>query len=168
MRKNLLASSICNPRVITREMELNFKRIWMEGRGSGIRGQGSGVRGQGSEDTVGDAITAASKLRMAMVKLEKGEYGQAVEISSSLLGEDGISPLAFYVLGVSRYRLGEDERAIEALKKSLSLNSRNPGAWRALGEIYLSKGEIDEANACLEKIAAFEERPAALRSSLRL
>ena len=164
MRKNLLASSICNPKVITREMELNFKRIWMEGRRSG--------------DTVGEAITAASKLRMAMVKLEKGEYEQAIEISSSLLGEDGISPLAFYVLGVSRHRLGEDEGAIEALKKSLSLNSRNPGVWKALGEAYLSKGEIDEANACFEKIceikgkrgaslegcrsASLEERPCGL------
>ena len=151
MRKNLLASSICNPKVITREMELNFKRIWVEYLSSGVRDQGSGFR---EEDAVGDAITAASRLRMAMVKLEKGEYGQAIEISSSLAGENGVSYLAWYVLGVSHFRLGREEDAIKALNKSLSLNSSNPGAWKALGEVYLSKGEIDEANACLERIAA--------------
>ncbi|RZB34890.1 MAG: protein O-GlcNAc transferase [Desulfobacteraceae bacterium Eth-SRB1] len=177
MRKNLLASSICNPRVITREMELNFKRIWMEYQESGIRGQGSEVREQKSGvrshpgemrpavvnefhragragDTVGDAISAASRLRMAMVKLEKGEYGQAIEISSSLVDENGVSYLACYILGVSHFRLGREKDAIEALNKSLSLNNSNPGVWKALGEIYLSMGEIDEANACLERIAA--------------
>ena len=117
----------------------------------------SGGSKEEREDTMGNDITAASKLRMAMVKLEREEYEQAIEISSSLLGENGISPLAFYVLGVSRHRLGEDEGAIEALKKSLSLNSRNPGVWKALGEAYLSKGEIDEANACFEKICEIKE-----------
>jgi predicted O-linked N-acetylglucosamine transferase (SPINDLY family) len=200
MRKNLLASSICNPKVITREMELNFKRIWMEYLSSEVRGQRSEVRGQRSEvrgqkeevrrkriEDRGERGELARRqsggvgghpgeMRSAVVnefhragrsggsKEEREDtmgnditYEQAIEISSSLLGENGISPLAWYVLGVSRHRLGEDEGAIEALKKSLSLNSRNPGVWKALGEAYLSKGEIDEANACFEKICEIKE-----------
>ncbi len=209
MRKNLLASSICNPRVITREMELNFKRIWMEylqaeGRGQKTEGRrekavgsrqeavgsipksesgsqeiekgsrrtedrrekavgsrheavGSKQEAVGSreerKDTMGNDITAASRLRMAMVKLENAEFDQAIEISSALFGVDGVSHLAWYVIGLSHYRSGQKEEAIRALKTSLSQNNKNAGAWELLGEIYLSRGEIDEANVCLEKVS---------------
>ena len=149
MRKNLLASSICNPKVITREMELNFKRIWMEYQETGVRrqetedrrqrtedgGQETGNRKQKEEDVIGDAISAASRLRMAMVKLEVGEFSQAAEISSSLIGEESLSPLAWHLLGVSKHRLGKEEEAIDALGKSLSLNANNPGARELMEEI---------------------------------
>jgi protein O-GlcNAc transferase len=165
MRKNLLASSICNPRVIAREMELNFKAIWMEYLSSGIRDQGSGIqkqdlieKGQAEEDVVQDAITAASRLRMAMIKLEKGEYVQAVEISSALVDEKGVAYLAWYILGISYFRLGRVEKAIKAMNTSLGLNPGNEGAWKVLREIYLSKGETDKANECLERITAPHNR----------
>ena len=163
MRKNLLASSICNPKVITREMELNFKRIWIEYLSSGIRDQESTFmeqdradKGQTAKDAVEDAITSASRLRMAMVKLEKEEYGQAIEISSSLVNENGVAYLAWYILGISHFKLDREKEAIEALNKSLILNTENSGAWKVLGEIYLSKGKIDEANACFERTAAIQ------------
>lgn len=161
MRKNLLASSICNPKVITREMELNFKRIWLKYRTPGIKDQGSTVmeqdkadKSQDVKDSVEAAITAASRLRMAMIKLEKKAYGQAIEISSSLVDEKGVAHLAWYILGISYFKLNRTKEAIEALNKSLSLNTENPGAWKVLGEIYQSKGKIDEANACFERIQA--------------
>ncbi len=181
MRKNLLASSICNPKVITREMELNFKRIWMEYLEAGVGNkaeasakaegeakaeEGGGhpslprlrrIRRAGDENQktskdIEDQITAASKLRMAMVKLQAGEFVQALEMSSALVDLDGVSPLAWYVIGVSNYRLGQEERAIEALNKSIGLNGRNPGAWKVLGEVCLMRGEFSEANTCLQKV----------------
>ena len=144
MRNNLLASSICNPKVITREMELNYKKIWMEYLSSGFRDQGSGVRSLESGDAVGDAISAASRLRMAMVKLEAGEYSQAMEISSSLLDKNGVSHLAWYILGVSRFRLGREQDAVDALNQSLSLNRNNPGARELLEEIRLRSAALEE------------------------
>jgi protein O-GlcNAc transferase len=159
MRKNLLASSICNPKVITREMELNFKRIWLEYLSPGIEDQGSKVmeqdkadKGQNAKGSVEAAITAASRLRIAMVKLEKKEYGQAIEISSSLVDEKGVAHLAWYILGISYFKLNRTEEAIEALNKSLALKTENPGAWKVLGEIYQSRGKIDEANICFARI----------------
>ena len=176
MRKNLLASSICNPKVITREMELNYKRIWMEYTEEGIgkreeaenhreekrrkkeegigkreedRGKRQEGRGSRPEDSLGEAISAASRLRMAMVKLEAGEYEKAVEISSSLIGSNGVSSLAWYVLGVSYHRLEKEQDALHALEECLSLDENNTGARMMLEEI---RG----------RSTAFEERPCGL------
>jgi len=192
MRKNLLASPICNPQVTTREIELRLKKIWMEyvkeqteAQGSSSRVPGSremdrrppeslsptknprgrdesgGVSGQ--DDPFGHAITAASKLRVAMVKLREGEFRQAMEISRELLDLEGISPLAWYVLGLSHYRLGENEQAIEALEHSLKLDPKNAGAWKVVGEIHLVMDEIEQANTCLKTIAELKNQAGANR-----
>ncbi len=170
MRKNLLASSICNPIVFVREFELNLKKIWLKHLESNDKAEVNGLKNEGisekqvektpeAEEALQKAISDTSRLRMAMVKLKAGEFKKAAKISSSLVGNNGVSPLAWYVLGVSRYHLGDDKKAMEALKKSLSLNNENIGALKMLGEIYLTKKHFDEANNCLKKIWEFPSPP---------
>jgi len=151
MRKNLLASSICNPRVITREMELNFKKIWIEHLNSKFRIKNSGVRSQTSGAEVDEAISAASRLRMAMVKLEAGEFDRAAEISSSLVEEESVSSLAWYLLGVSNYRLGKKDEAVNALDNSLRVDSNNAGARQLLEKIRINSAMAEERPDGLEE-----------------
>lgn len=169
MRKNLLASSICNPKVITRELELRLKNIWIEYLESGAKSQEPGAEeahaiggGQGSGEMMEGAISAASRLRIAMVKLESGEYNQAIEICSHLLDSEGVAPLAWHVLGIAHYRADSEEDAIAALRKSLELDRHNVGAWKLLGEIYEIRDEPDEAHTCLKEIAKIHDRPVRL------
>ncbi len=161
MRKNLLASSICNPIVFVRELELNLKKIWMEYLNSGLQVADCDIENEKNRqnkatpnciEDIGSAITDASKLRLAMVKLRAGEFEQAKNISSNLIGNNGVSHLAWYVLGVSRYHLGDEKKAMEALIKSINLNSKNTGAWKILGEIYLTQDKIEKANECLKNV----------------
>ena len=93
-----------------------------------------------------------------MVKLQAGEFEQAIQICSSLIGNNGVTPLALYVLGVSQYRLGEREKAVNSLLNSIRFNEKNQGAWKILGEIYLSQDKISEANACLKRVWELSER----------
>ena len=167
MRKNLIASSICNPEVFTRELELRLRKIWKDfiendGKKSvpeitSVQEGNTALHEAPSGDSVGKAIVSASNLRMAMVKLKTGEYKKAIEISTHLVGEPGISSLAWYVMGVSYFRLNETELAIEALINSLKQNDANIGAWKTLGEVYITIGDIEGANECLKQIYMVEK-----------
>jgi len=161
MRKNLIASPICNPAIVTREIELNIKKIWAEYLHGQNKSKSDFTKIEKCEqkscnsdesNILETAITDASRLRLAMIKLKAGEYEKALEISSSLVTKKGISSLALYVHGVSLFRLDQPEKAISALNKSLDFDNKNSGAWKILGELYLSEGKIDKANNCLEKI----------------
>ena len=79
-----------------------------------------------------DAISAMSTLRMAMVKLEAGEFEKALEIGKGLTENDKISSLAWYVMGVAHSKIGEEEEAIRALEISLRNDALNKGAQQLL------------------------------------
>ncbi|MBN2468420.1 MAG: tetratricopeptide repeat protein [Deltaproteobacteria bacterium] len=157
MRKRLLASSICNPRVITREMELYYKKIWMEDMINAEREHFADRDRSASEAGVADhSIAAASRLRMAMVKLQIEEYEEAIAVCSELVNDETVSSLAYYIQGVSYKKLGKEQKAIEALKESLNKDSDNSGAWELLGNIYLAKDKTDEASACFARLPSHE------------
>jgi tetratricopeptide (TPR) repeat protein len=92
-----------------------------------------------------------------MVKLKAGDFDQAIELCTGLIYSDQYSPLAWYLLGVALYSLGDGEKAMEALETSLTLRSDNPGALKLLGEIYLKHNDIIRANSCLEQLTALHE-----------
>jgi len=153
MRKRLLASSICNPEVFTRELELKLKKIWFEFRqGSAEDIEQNHKTTDPSKSHLDAAISDSSHLRMAMVKLKSCEYKSAIALCNSLLNSNGISHLAWYVLGAAHFGMGDNEKALNAISKSLSLNDQNAGAWKMLGELSIIKDDIGNANSCLEKI----------------
>nr|MBP7321821.1 tetratricopeptide repeat protein [Deltaproteobacteria bacterium] len=158
MRRNLLASSICNPRVFTRELEVHLKKIWADYGKEASLEMPADARSSQTGDSMDLVIRGMSMLRMAMVKLEAGEPEKALEISLRLIDTTGIASLAWYVAGVAYQKLGRSEEAIASLKHSLSLNDRNPGAWKLLGEMHLQKNEYDDARICLEQGTTAERR----------
>jgi predicted Zn-dependent protease len=158
IRSRLLASSICNPKVITREMELHYRRIWTEYLAMGAAEWKPAEQSAESGVSMKSAITAVGRVRMAMVKLEAGRFEEAIEICSKLVDSSETSPLAQYVLGVALHRLGRDIEAIEALEMSLMQRQDNPGAWKLLGELYLVQNDVGKANICLEKIATIQKQ----------
>ncbi|MCF8067751.1 MAG: tetratricopeptide repeat protein [Desulfobacterales bacterium] len=153
MRKRLIASSICNPEVFTRELELKLKKIWLDYLRKGSTGLNMKENIiEPTDEQLDGEISNASRLRMAMVKLKACDYESAIEISNSLLNSNGISYLAWYVLGASHLGLGDNEKAFDAISKSLSLNDNNAGAWKMLGELNILNDDIENANLCLAKI----------------
>lgn len=158
MRKNLLASSICNPLILTREVELQLKQIWAAYREFEAESCAEADRQLGARDRMDQVIRAMSTLRMAMVKLETGQPQIALDMSLPLTKHGEVSALAWYVVGVAYGKLVREEDAVEALKNSLAINSNNPGAWKLLGTLYLMKNRIEEARFCLEKTEAQEEK----------
>ncbi|MDY6906215.1 MAG: tetratricopeptide repeat protein [Thermodesulfobacteriota bacterium] len=153
VRQRLMASAICNPEVVTREMELYFHDIWRQK--TGVRQAGEDAEDMGMEGF----ISAAGKIRLAMVKYKNGAFQAAVNICEAVIESEADPPApAYYLLGLASNRLGNSDKALASLQQAISLNPENPDAWQALGEFYIEHNAIDDATRCLVRIRDLKQQ----------
>ena len=89
------------------------------------------------QDTLKDHPEEAFLWRgLARARLSQGRITAAEEAALRSLGLVFQQPLAHFLLGVARYRLGRFDEAIEAFKVALRQNPTYPAAHRFLAEIY--------------------------------
>jgi adenylate cyclase len=74
------------------------------------------------------------------------------------IGIDEFNPAAQALLGKVQTRLGEYDRAVEALRYALTLNPSDPETYAGLGDALLWSGEIDEARRMLEIAARLDPK----------
>jgi len=110
------------------------------------------------------------KVQIARLKMRKGDTDAAIDASTALLDEDGISDdsrfTAWFVIGMSRSMRGEPERAERALEEATKPGSKIAPAYYRLAAIKSDNGETDEAIRLLEAAIALE--PTTLRHYLAL
>ena len=77
--------------------------------------------------------------------------------------------LSVLVEGTAQYRMGEPKKALEKLQQTLTINPQSAEAWFIVGEIQLSRGDLELAGEgyrqCLQADPRFgraKERLAAL------
>ena len=71
---------------------------------------------------------------------------------------DEFSPAAHVVLGRAYARMGDYDRAVEALKRAVALNPSNPDSYAGLGDALLWIGEPADAIKSLETAIAIDPR----------
>jgi len=81
-----------------------------------------------------------------------GQYRMAARWFEEALGTDGAFPLAHYYLGCALLHLGERQRALAALQKSVELAADDPLFTSALGHAHGIHGDVQKARECLERL----------------
>ena len=79
-----------------------------------------------------------------------GTLRRAEAHARKALGIDEFNPAAQALLGKIHSRLGEYDRAVDALRHALTLNPSDPETYAGLGDALLWSGEIEEARKMLE------------------
>jgi superkiller protein 3 len=81
------------------------------------------------------------------------------------------SPDAWYIYGITAQRVGDDDQAVGAFQRALSLDPSYADAWFNLGNALSRQGRTKEAEEALRRFAdvnVLQEEAAALASNLRV
>lgn len=81
----------------------------------------------------------------------EGKYVVAEDICTALLQKVGHNYAVWDLYGQIQKKLGDNTTAIEAFKKSISLNPKNSIAFKGLGEIYFENKDVENAAVNLVK-----------------
>ncbi len=84
-------------------------------------------------------------LREGRKYMEIGDYAAAEELFLAALSKKSRDPETLCELGKSSFMNRNNERAIIFLKTAIAQNPRYAEAHYTLGDVYLAKGELDEA-----------------------
>jgi tetratricopeptide (TPR) repeat protein len=96
-------------------------------------------------------LAGCSALYKADVKLEKGEYGQAITLYKEYLGKHPDSAEAQSRLGLAQLRSGQTDMAIAEFKSVLARSPKDPISNLYLGIAYLYKGNLRDGIAFMEQ-----------------
>lgn len=108
---------------------------------------------------IGYSINGDYHLNIAKALCYKalGQKSKAIEIIEHQLSQKGYTPLAYdYLhLGVLKMEIGDDDQAIEYLKKTIRLNDYFAEPYYYLGLIYKNKALSNEYKTHMEKAKAY-------------
>lgn len=90
--------------------------------------------------------------------LALGKLEEAVENYKKALSQEKDNVLALRGLGLANFRLGKVDDAIEAHQNLLKLIPEHLDSYMALGEIYLSQGDIEKAEVNFKKAKVLAEK----------
>jgi Flp pilus assembly protein TadD len=108
-----------------------------------------------SFDTGGDdssAAPAVPTLAEARADIRAKDWTDAIEKLTLIVAADPQSADAYNLLGYAFRNAGNSSRAMQAYNKALKLNPNHTGALEYQGVLFVMLGDLDKANANLDKI----------------
>lgn len=82
--------------------------------------------------------------------IQEGNYEDALEICKNILKEYEDAEV-YYNIGYIKSSQGKYDEAIIAFRKAVKINKLHAKAYKMMGEVYIKKGDTQEAERCLEK-----------------
>ncbi|UCG51070.1 MAG: tetratricopeptide repeat protein [Candidatus Latescibacterota bacterium] len=113
------------------------------------------------ESSEGEDTTASVPEPPKEVTYEEAEaafhekrYDMAVELFTRYTNRKSENPWGYYMLGLSAWKAGDNDRAVEALTHALELDPHHVKSYLNLGRVYLEMGKpmdaLDKIRAALE------------------
>lgn len=102
-------------------------------------------------DTTGYS-SGSSAMQTAAMLVKTGRYEDAIPKLQKLVFDEPKNPDVFNLLGFSLRKTGDLENAGVAYERALALDSRHLGALEYQGELFLMLGQVEKAEANLERL----------------
>ena len=107
--------------------------------------------GSGSDSKPSISSTDKDYVR-AEKRIDEGDYQAAISLLTAVAERHPDNADVFNLLGYSNRKLENYDVALTHYERALSLDPKHRGAHEYLGELYLNTGQIEKAEAQLEKL----------------
>ena len=101
-----------------------------------------------------DTGTPVPQLSEARVDIDAEAWDSAIAKLKLIVDADNTNADAYNLLGYALRHTGANERAMQAYTRALTLDPRHTGALEYQGVLFVILGDLDKANANLDKIQA--------------
>lgn len=114
----------------------------------------AGSDSSGSDDSGSSYNSAAMSpsMRKAAYMIKKEDYKAALTHLESEIAADPNNADAWNLTGFSARKLGDYERSEKAYDRALAINPKHKGALEYKGELYLTLGNLEGAEALLARL----------------
>lgn len=94
----------------------------------------------------------APDMKTAQEQADDGRFDDAIKTLQALLEKDSGNADAWNLLGYSYRKNDNLDRAWDAYERALTIEPNHLGANEYIGELYLRQGNLEQAQAQLEKL----------------
>jgi len=101
-----------------------------------------------------DTGTPVPQLSEARVDIDAEAWDSAIAKLKLIVDADNTNADAYNLLGYALRHTGANERAMQAYTRALTLDPQHTGALEYQGVLFVILGDLDKANANLDKIQA--------------
>ncbi|MDH5179254.1 MAG: tetratricopeptide repeat protein [Gammaproteobacteria bacterium] len=114
----------------------------------------------------GTVANPAANLEQAILSFESGDYHSAIRAASLFTQVHPLEPVAWQVLGVSRYYLGEFAAAADAFTRLIKIDKKNAEAFNNLALVLLEQNKLNEALENCRQAIELQPAMASARNNL--
>jgi tetratricopeptide (TPR) repeat protein len=90
-----------------------------------------------ARDSIGRSDDPGPHLKLAQSLLRRNLYREAVEEAEAAVGKGANDSRAWMVIGESLYEMGENDRALDAIRKGIELSPDYPDLHNLIGKVFL-------------------------------
>jgi tetratricopeptide (TPR) repeat protein len=107
---------------------------------------GAGCQFMGQREAVPKQVATCRQLyQRGLTAMERGQWEQAEALLAQSVATCPVDPEARRHYAEALWRRGAAEKAVEQLREALRLSADDPAIAARLGQMYLDKGQIDQA-----------------------
>ncbi len=105
---------------------------------------------------------------IALILIESGRFADADVYGKKVVALDANSSMGYYVLGMSKLKIGNFWGAKEFFEKSTSLDIEQYAAWNGLGKSYMMLNKFSEANTAFSTASALNPESSEIYNNLAM
>jgi predicted O-linked N-acetylglucosamine transferase (SPINDLY family)/ADP-heptose:LPS heptosyltransferase len=163
LRERMRSSPLCDGAGFARAVEGAYRTMWRDWCAAGTA---PAERSRSHPVLAADLMAPDAAEAMAQRLFDAKSFEEAEGVLRSLIQRAPARATAWFLLGRVRHMRGDDDAAVDFLRKAIAFDPKLAPPHNDLGTILQNRGRLEEAEACYRRAIELNDRFAEAMSNL--